>query len=430
MTGKTTKEAASSDLEQYRKKVRAWLETNLDKRPPGETAPRNFAAGHRSADGIAKEREIQRKLYDGGYSGISWPTTYGGQGLTTAHERVFNEEALTFRTPDFGAAGGTTFGVCGRTMLIHASPEFLARHIPKILAGKELWVQFFSEPNAGSDLAGVVTRAERNGDRWILNGSKIWSSSAYFADYGMCLARTDWDVPKHRGLTWFAVRIDKPGVTVQPIRQINGSAEFCQEYFDDVELEANDVIGEVNQGWSVAQTMLVLERGGGDRGAVIATERAARRTLVPDLVALAKRLGREKDPHVRQLIGRAQVNDFVQAELASRLVRLGAGAANAGGIASYGKLAAGTFVAARARIGIEIGRGVALVWDEGDTDGMSISQSYLNGRARGIAGGTNEMQRNAIGEQVLGLPREPSFDSDRPFSEVVRNAIGWTGKLS
>ena len=152
--------------------------------------------------------------------------------------------------------------VCAPTMLAHASPEFLARHIPKILAGEELWVQFFSEPGAGSDLAGITTRATNDGDEWILNGSKIWSSGAYYADYGMCLARTDWEVPKHRGVTWFAVQIDQPGVTVQPVREINGDAEFCQEFFDDVRLSYDEVIGEINQGWRVAQTMLVFERGG------------------------------------------------------------------------------------------------------------------------------------------------------------------------
>ena len=131
-----------------------------------------------------------------------------------------------------------------------------------MLAGDELWCQFFSEPGAGSDLAGVTTRATRDGDRWILSGAKIWSSGAYYSDYGMCLARTDWDVPKHRGVTWFAVRTDAPGVTVRPIREINGEVEFCEEFFDDVELTDDDLIGEVNQGWGIAQAMLVFERQG------------------------------------------------------------------------------------------------------------------------------------------------------------------------
>ena len=200
-------------------------------------------------------------------------------------------------------------------MLAHASPDFLRRHIPKMLSGESVWVQFFSEPSAGSDLAGVQTRADRDGDRWILNGAKIWSTGAAYADYGMCLARTNWDVPKHQGLTWFAVRCDAPGVTVQPIREISGGEDFCQEFFDDVELSDDDVIGEVNNGWAVAQTMLIYERGGapasgGLSGGGLVAMQPAKRTLAPDLVDLARRVGRVEDPQVRQLIARAHINDY------------------------------------------------------------------------------------------------------------------------
>ncbi len=410
-------------LEDFRQRARIWLAANLEPRPDGGAGPVE-TMGHRTPETVAVERAIQRKLYEGGYAGISWPKEYGGQGLTTAHERAFNDEARGYRTPDLGVAGGVTFGVCCPTMLAHASADFLARHIPRVLAGDELWVQFFSEPVAGSDLAGVMTRAVKDGDRWILNGSKIWSSGAYYADYGMCLARTNWEVPKHRGLTWFAVKVDKPGVTVQPIRQINGNAEFCQEFLDDVELTDDDRIGDVDEGWAVARTMLVFERGGGDRAAIAAPART--RQFAPDLVALARRTGRQGDPQVRQLISRAAINDFVHAELLARVVGLTrAGVADPGGIACYAKLAAGTFTAARARIGLEVGRGAAVVWAEGDGDGAAASLNYLNGRIRAIAGGTNEMQRNGIGERVLGLPREPSFDTDRSFSEVVRRAADW-----
>jgi alkylation response protein AidB-like acyl-CoA dehydrogenase len=312
-------------------------------------------------------------------------------------------------------------------MLAHGSPEFLRRHIPSILAGDELWVQFFSEPEAGSDLAGIRTRATRDGERWILNGSKIWSSGAYYADYGMCLARTNWDVPKHRGLTWFAVSTSAPGVTVQPIREINGDAEFCQEFFDDVELSDDDVIGEVNRGWTVAQTMLVFERGGGGSAAPV---RAPGRALAPDLVAIARRANREHDPVVRQLIARAHINDYAQRQLGIRIAsRMRASKGLDAGIAAYGKLAAGTFSPIRARIGMQIGGGEALVWDHDDVKGMTSSINYLNSRVMSIAGGTNEMQRNGIGERVLGLPREPSFDTTKPFSEVVRDARSWTGQV-
>jgi alkylation response protein AidB-like acyl-CoA dehydrogenase len=419
----------TDDVARYRAQARAWLADNLERRAAGAAA---LARGHSSVESVATQRPVQRKLYDAGYAGISWPAEYGGQGLSTAHERAFAEEALAYRTPDFGVLGGTTFGVCARTMLAYASPAFLQHHIPAILRGEALWVQFFSEPSAGSDLAGITTRATRDGDRWVLNGAKIWSSGAYYADWGMCLARTDWDVPKHRGLTWFAVRTGAPGVTIRPIREINGEMEFCEEFFDDVELSDEDVIGEVNHGWAVAQTMLVHERGGGSLSVIPSPE--ARR-LAPDLVALARRAGREKDPLARQLIARAHVNDYAASQLARRTaarMRAVRGTPQRGveaGLASYGKLAMGTFLATRARIGVEIGRGAALLWGEGDAAAMGPAVNYLNGRVMAIAGGTNEVQRNAIGERVLGLPREPSFDSDRPFSEVVRNARNWTGKV-
>jgi alkylation response protein AidB-like acyl-CoA dehydrogenase len=417
------------DLDEYRAQARAWLEANLEKRDPNAQV-RLRGTEHRTHESIKPEKAIQRKLYDGGYAGITWPKEYGGQGLPSAYERVFNEEARGYRTPDLGVAGGTTFGICVPTMLQHASPEYLQNHIPKVLAGEELWVQFFSEPGAGSDLAGVTTKAEKDGDRWILNGSKIWSSGAAYADWGMCLARTNWDVPKHRGLTWFAVKIDQPGVEVLPVREINGDAEFCQEFFDDVELTDDDMIGELNQGWTVANTMLVFERGAG-RGEGLIPRPTGRRQLAPDLVALAKDGGREKDPYVRQLIAKAHINDFATGQLGARIGdHIRAGSANAAGIASYGKLFSGTFQPVRARIGMEIGQGAALTWDEGDLSGMATSLNYLNGRVMSIAGGTNEVQRNGVGERVLGLPREPSFDTDRPFRDVVRDATNWTGKTN
>ncbi|HMG42301.1 MAG TPA: acyl-CoA dehydrogenase family protein [Acidimicrobiales bacterium] len=413
-----------ADIEAYRLAAGEWLAANLERRDPAQGAGLR-GLDHRTIEGIAEERAIQRRLYESGYAGITWPVEYGGQGLTLAHQRAFDEAAAGYRLPDFGIAGATTMGACAGTMLAHASPEFLRHHIPRILAGDELWVQFFSEPGAGSDLAGVTTRATRDGDRWILSGSKVWSSGAYYADYGMCLARTDWDVPKHRGLTWFAVRIGAPGVTVRPIREINGDAEFCQEFFDDVELTDDDVIGEVNQGWSVAQTMLVFERGAvrydapDDRGPT---------ALAPDLVALARRLGRDQDPHVRQLIARAHANDYVAHQLALRIAGLMRdGRGGDAGVAAYGKLARGVFRALRARIGMEIGRGGALVWEPGDVEGQTAAVNYLNGRLTAIAGGTNEMQRNGIGERVLGLPREPSFDTGVPFREVVRRSRDWFG---
>jgi len=425
-----TETTTSQPLDEYREQMRAWLKANLEPtdNPMGQFGGGRSGATHMSWELLVPERALQAKIYEAGYAGISWPKEYGGQGLTDAHESIWADESSGYRLPRLGVAGGTTFGVCAPTMLAHASPEYLKRHVVPMLRGEELFCQFFSEPGAGSDLAGVTTRADRDGDRWVLNGSKIWSSGAAFADWGMCLARTNWDAPKHRGLTWFAVKIDQPGVTVQPIKEINGSSEFCQEFFDDVQLSDEDVIGEVNNGWRVAQTMLVFERGAGRAGSD-RTPRGPGR-LAPDLVGLATRLGREAEPTVRQLIAQAHINDYAQRQLTSRIAgHLRKGGPNSG-VAAYGKLASGTLGAARARMAVEIGGASALTWEPGDEKGASTAVTYLNGRLGGIAGGTNEVQRNGIGERVLGLPREPAFDIHKPFREVVRDAANWTGNES
>jgi alkylation response protein AidB-like acyl-CoA dehydrogenase len=409
------------DLAEYASQARAWLAGHLEPRLPDDPAGADPA--HWSPERDRRERAIQRTLFDGGYAGITWPREYGGQGLTAAHQQAFDQAAQDFRVAEFGILGRTTWGICVPTMLTHASPAFLSVHVPRVLAGEELWVQYFSEPEAGSDLAGVRTRATRDGDRWILRGSKVWSSGAYYADYGLCLARTNWDVPKHRGLTWFAVKVDQPGITTQLLRQLNDRSEFCQEFIDDVELTDDDVIGDVNSGWTVARTMLVMERQVGARTKL--RPATAGRRPAADLVALARQVGREADPHVQDLIARAHILDVVQAELGTRVQELAAaGARDPASLAGYPKLAAGTYTPARAMIGVEIGGGTGLTWADGEDQPRAVAD-YLGARGQSIAGGTNEMMRNVIGERVLGLPREPSFDTDRPFSAVVRQAAEW-----
>jgi alkylation response protein AidB-like acyl-CoA dehydrogenase len=411
------------DVDRFRTQARAWIEANLERRAPkagreprGETTPER----------IAEARALQRRLFDAGYAGLTYPAEYGGRGLTAAHERAFREEAADYVTPDLGVAGGVTFGPIGRSLLGHASPAMLERHIPRILSGEEIWCQFYSEPEAGSDLAGIRTRATRDGDHWILNGSKIWSSGAYYADWAMCLARTDWDVPKHRGLTWFAVPTDAAGLTIRQITQINGDAEFCEEFLDDVVVTDDDIIGEVNRGWTVTQTMLVYERGAGESNGTVVEPRE----LAPDLVALARRVGRSDDPVARQAIARAHINDYAQHHLGRRIAaRLRASDTPDAAVAAYSKLAAGMYTPVRARLALEIGGSEALTWSKDDVAAGRPALDYLNGRQIAIAAGTNEMQRNGIGERVLGLPREPSFDTTKPFNEVLRNSRGWSGKV-
>jgi alkylation response protein AidB-like acyl-CoA dehydrogenase len=408
------------DVDEFRRQARTWIQANLEPRRA------QVSREDRTLEDITAARALQRRLFDAGYAGLTFPVEHGGRGLTAAHERAFREEAADYVTPDLGVAGGVTFGPIARSMLAHASPEFLARHIPKILSGEEIWCQFYSEPEAGSDLAGIRTRATRDGDQWVLNGSKIWSSGAYYADWAMCLARTDWEAPKHRGLTWFAVPTDAEGVTVNQITQINGNAEFCEEFLDDVIVTDDDLIGEVNHGWAVTQTMLVYERGAGESNVAVREPRA----LAPDLVALARRAGRTDDPLARQAIARAHINDYAQFHLGRRIAaRLRSSNAPDHAVAAYSKLAAGVLTPERARLGLEIGGVGALAWAHDDEAGRRPAVDYLNGRQISIAAGTNEMQRNGIGERVLGLPREPSFDSTKPFNEVLRNSRDWSGRV-
>ena len=413
------------EIDAYR--ARAWVEENL---PPiteasaGPTKPWDLE--EQTPEELAEQRARQRRLYDAGYAGITWPVEYGGQGLSATHEQAFLEAAAGHRLPDLGIAGGATFGVCAPTMLAHASPEFLRRHIPRVLAGELIVSQFFSDPDAGSDLAGVRTQAVRDGDRWILKGSKIWSSGAYYADAGMCLARTNWDVPKHRGLTWFLVPADAPGLAIERIRQINGDSEFCQEFLDDVELTDADVIGEVDQGWAVTQTMLLYERGAGSAGA----SRRSRSGLRPDLVELLDAVDGWDDPAVRDLVARIHVDDLARAALGPRLLaRMTADPSTAGSLASYGKLASGVYDPIRANRLMEIAGGDAVGWSDPEGPGAAAALALLNSRFMAIAGGTSQMQRNTIGERVLGLPREPSFDRRKPFREVVRDARDWSGSV-
>ena len=413
--------ATDVDTESFRAEARAWIEANLERRPTDRLGAR--IGEYRTPEDIAATRALQRRLFEGGFAGLSFPTEYGGRGLTLEHERTFSEEARDFVTPDLG---GATLGPIARAIVAHASPDFCQRHIPRMLSGDELWCQFSSEPEAGSDLAGVRTSAIRDGERWILNGSKIWTTGAYYADFAMCMARTDWSAPKHQGLTWFAVSTAAEGLTIQGVQQIDGMAAFCQEFLDGVEVADEDVIGEVNRGWTVFQTMLIAERGAG----VAVAKSLEPRALAPDLLALMRKVGRTDDPVARQLVARAHINDYVQYQLGEQIAqRLRSTSKPPAAVAAYGKLAAGTLAPVRAQIAAELGGPEAFVWDADDREGTGRSVEFLKARMLSIAGGTNEMQRNGIGERILGLPKEPSFDSNKAFSDVIRDARTWTGRI-
>jgi alkylation response protein AidB-like acyl-CoA dehydrogenase len=415
------------DLDVYRDQVRAWLAANL----PVRQGAALRTAHEISPDQLAADRALQAAVYSAGYLGITLPTEYGGQGLTSAHQRIWNEESAGFAVPlPGGIASAVTFGIVIPTLLAHASEEQKRAWIPKILSGEEIWCQLLSEPGAGSDLAGILTRATRDGDVWVLNGTKIWSSGALAADFGICLARTDWDAPKHRGLTWFKVPLQDPAVTVRPVREINGSAEFCEEFLDDVAVGDEMVIGGVNDGWPIANTMLTAERsaGAGSAGGAAPVMPSAPKGLAPDLVKLAADRGLESDAATRQLIAKAHISDWLQGQLLKRVgSAMLAGKINPTAV-SLIKLRTGIVDPQRAAIAMEIAGRAGIAWPAEDHPASEPAVNFLNGRIYSIAGGSNEIQRNIIGERLLGLPREPSADSDKPFRDVLRDAKAWGTK--
>ena len=404
-------------VESFRTRARAWLADTMPPLPDGATnqlLAREDESGERA-------RRLQRLLFDGGFAGISFPAAYGGQGLSRAHQRAFTQESLPYQMPT--VFNVPTLSILAPTLLDFGTEEQKVRYIPAMLSGDELWVQFLSEPSGGSDLAGLVTRATRDGDVFVLNGSKIWSSGAFRSDYSLCLARTDWKVPKHRGLTMFILKIHQPGIEVRQIKMVNGTGEFCQEFFDDVPIPATDVVGEVNDGWTVASRLLFHERnatgGGSPYVSGVATAAAGQDGQRSDLLDLARETGRTADPRVRQLVAEARVNDRVQSQLVERVttgIRTGAFPLPAGAIPS---LFAATNTERHFDIGLEIAGAGAGAWIDDDADRWG--ETYLLRQGLSLGGGSNEMQRNIISERVLGMPREYAADRDKPFDEVRHN---------
>ena len=247
------------DLESFRHRARSFITANLAPKTMEEMRL-DYSVGDEESElaDIAHERELQRMLYDAGLAGICFPRAYGGQGLTPAHQMVFNEEIVGRDFP--WRIQVPTFVPCAAVILEFGTEEQKQRHLPPILRGEQLWMQFLSEPSGGSDVAAALTTAVRDGDQWVLNGSKIWTTGAWWSDWGLCLARTNWDVPKHRGLTVFMLPIHQPNVEVHRIEMLNGSREFCQEFLTDVIVPDADRIGDVDDGWTVGTRWMFHER--------------------------------------------------------------------------------------------------------------------------------------------------------------------------
>ena len=408
--------AGTEDVESFRLRARAWLAESMPRLNPDEDGSMEavFARG----DAIwPRARELQRMLYDGGFAGICFPREYGGLGLTRAHQQAFNEECAGFEMPL--ALNTPTFSICGATVLDMASEEQKQQHLPAIIRGDEVMVQFLSEPRGGSDLAGVTTRATRDGDVFILSGSKIWSSGAYAADYALCLTRTDWDAPKHRGMTMFLLKVHQPGIDIKRIKQIGGNNEFCQEFFDDVVVPASAVVGEVNGGWAVASRQLFHERNAVGGGSPYVSGGGGPPRRGPSSAALAEVVrasGQADDVYVRELVAEAHAISRIQQQLISRVTDGMRTEQLPPPAAAIMRLFGGQAATRIAEINVEILGSHAVVAD--DNAGLEYGRSFLMRQAGSLGGGSTEMARNIISERVLGMPREFAADRDVPFSQV------------
>jgi len=407
----------TESVEDFRLRARAWLADNMPKVDPDRVPP---PPGDDDAE-WQRTRELQKMLYAGGFAGIHFPKEYGGLGLPVEYQEAFTEESTGYEMPLL--LNVPTFSICAPTILDMGSEQQKRDRLSAAIRGDEIFVQFLSEPSGGSDLAGLITRADRDGDTWVLNGAKTWSTSAYAADWALCLARTDWDAPKHRGLTMFLIRTDLPGIDMRRIRQVNGSTEFCEEFFDDVVLPADAVVGEVNNGWAVASRQLFHERTAVGGGSPFTSGKGTGRGSTPatSLVEVARAAGRASDPSVRTMVGEHRAMERVQNQLIARVTEGITTEAMPPPAASLMRLFHAEADWMREDYAIAIG-GPFNVAGKGGEPGVGgrASVNYLMRQGASLGGGSSEMSRNIISERILGMPREFAADRDVPFSQVKR----------
>ncbi|CAJ1583507.1 acyl-CoA dehydrogenase family protein [[Mycobacterium] wendilense] len=417
MTETVTAPETTESVAEFAARARAWLAENMPRIDP-DNPPFSVRAEQQSWD---RAKELQKRLYAGGFAGICFPREYGGLGLDFAYQKAFNDECRCYEMPLI--LNTPSFTICAATILDVGSEQQKRERISAAIRGDEILVQLLSEPSGGSDLAGVITRADRKDDKWIINGAKTWSTSAFAGDYGLMLARTDWTVPKHEGLTMFLVPLNAPGITMRRIKEVNGNEEFCEEFFDGLELTDDAVVGEVNDGWTVATRQLHHERRAVGGGSEFASGTGAENAneMPPDHVGIAERTGQGDDPRVQDLAGRALVRRIVKKQL---IDHVGAAIANGSLPPNAGTLIR-LFHAETTELEVDTAlaiAGTAGVVDEGgELAGMlDIGVRYLSRQTGSLGGGSSEMARNVIGERVLGFPREPAADRGIPFNEVKR----------
>jgi alkylation response protein AidB-like acyl-CoA dehydrogenase len=410
-----TESETNSEVERFRLRARAWLAENMPPEP-------EEGFGLHDAARWPRARELQRILFDGGYAGLCFPKEYGGQGLSLAHQHAFDEEVVDYEMPL--TLNVPTFGIIAATLLDFGSEAQKKRYLPKILSGEEVWVQLLSEPTGGSDLASVITRATPDGDAFILSGSKVWSSGAYAADYGICVVRTNWDLHKHDGISVLIVKMDQPGVTVERIRGVAGDDEFCQEFFDDVRIPRENVVGPIDGGWTVVRGLLGHERNAmGGASPYVSGEGRVGPSREDEMLNLAQKQGLAGDDRVRQLVAEDYILRTVQDQTSARVtgaMTRGELVPTAGAIL---RLMGARHAVRRFDIAMEIlGSGTG-VWHTDDPSGSVVGDRYLARQGSELGGGSTEIQRNIISERVLEMPREPAADRGVPFNQVRRNTM-------
>ena len=385
--------------EAFRDELKQWLAVNMKELPEWYGNPDISGPGADSKEYHDFSIWWHRKLFDAGFVGITWPKEYGGRGGTIMEQVIFYEEIAKHRAP--GLTNGHGIGWVGPAFLAHGTDEQKERFVRKILSAEEIWCTFYSEPEAGSDMANVQTRAVAEGDEWVVNGQKVWNSGAHRADWGVLLVRTDPEARKHRGISYLFVDMKTPGIDVRPLVNITGTAEFNETFFDDVRFPVNQVIGEVNMGWYVAAGALENERS--SAGAAIARENS-----VKDIIRLAKEMGRNEDPMVRQKISQLYIEMMVLKYMALRGLTQELREGRPGPQGAVSSVFSMEFNQRLQDLAMDIqGPYSRLVKDSKHAvDNGRWQSGFLRSRGNTIETGTSEIKRNIIAQRVLGLPRQ------------------------
>jgi alkylation response protein AidB-like acyl-CoA dehydrogenase len=387
----------------WRTEFRAWLEEQAPK-VAGKAPEHNMEIG--GGDYLERAKRWQAMKYDAGLARITWEPEFGGRNGTTVEQIIFGQEEGRFAVPNEAFVIG--LGMIAPTLRAVGTPAQQERYLTKLLRGEEIWSQLFSEPGAGSDVASLSTTATRDGEEWIINGQKVWTSGAQYSDFGEIVCRTNPEAEKHKGITAFIVDMRAPGVTIKPLKQMNGGSGFNEVFFDNVRVPHDHVLGDVNEGWTVAITTLMNERvaigsgGGGGRGGV------------QQVIKLAQERGLNSDARVRQQLADLYTKTRIQKFLSMRTLTAATKGKVPGPEGSIGKLLGGRILTQMGDLTVSLAGADAVA---GNT---RLAEGLLGAPAGHIAGGSDEVMKNIIGERVLGLPGEPRPDKGVAWRDVPR----------